>query len=1015
MRGHRGCMRPLVPDKVLPGMEKFFASALHLSFPIFELVIEALTSTSQGMLREQLQASLDTNQQLLDTTKTQFRQDEARYQSDQHRRCHQAFKTSPYEKYKNINPDREKDTCQWVLTHPQYLQWKNNPNDDLLWISADPGCGKSVLAKSLVDHELQDTVCYFFFKDNEEQDCLDTALCALLHQLFAYQPHLIRHALTGWEKSGDQFKKEVDGMWRVLQNAAADSECHDVTCVLDALDECRDMDRRRLIDLLISFFVDKRSAPARQCGRLKFLVTSRPYDDIQARFQAIPPELPTIRLRGEDQNDDIRQEIDLVVRVRVTNLVSQFHLRPSSKEELLDKLLKMEHRTYLWLHLAIETIRETYRDSFRPDEEPIETLPSSVDDAYEKILSRVTNKQRDKVRQVLQIVVGSRRPLKVGEMALALGVATAKKYTCLADVQIDVGHLQQHIRQWCGLFVFINHSRIYLIHQTAKEFLVRESGGTALLHHQWKHCLEPVSTEASMTNICTNFLLLEDVGGSVDSPSIEWTEGNRPSFKPIGDVGSFLAYAAEHWPSHLRNTRIAKNDPVTSRILQLYDIGSMKFKLWFPVFWRTIRLEESEPTMSRIRLAALTGHHQIAHWIVEDELSSINMQDETGQSALTWASDQGHEKVVQVLLEAGADVNAQGGRNGSALQAASARGHEKVVQVLLEAGADVSAQGGFYGDALQAASSRGHEKVVQVLLEAGADVNAQGGHYGSALQAASGEGHEKVVQVLLEAGADVNAQSGFYGTALQAASLRGHEKVVQVLLEAGANINAQGGHYGSALQAASFGGYEKLVPFGGHEKLVQVLLGAGADVNAQGGEYGSALQAASARGHEKVVQVLLEAGANISTQGGHYGSALQTASSRGREKVVQVLLEAGADINAQGGRYGSALQVASSRGHEKAVQVLLEAGAEVKTQNQDGRTALHLAALNGHAEVVKLLIDQGAEVKTQDQDGQTALHLAAWNGYMKVVKLLIDQGAEVKTLHLAAQNGPTATGKWSSF
>ena len=43
-----------------------------------------------------------------------------------------------------------------------------------------------------------------------------------------------------------------------------------------------------------------------------------------------------------------------------------------------------------------------------------------------------------------------------------------------------------------------------------------------------------------------------------------------------------------------------------------------------------------------------------------------------------------------MLLDKGVDVNAQGGRFGNALQAASERGHEKVVTMLLDKGADVS-------------------------------------------------------------------------------------------------------------------------------------------------------------------------------------------------------------------------------------------------------------------------------------------------------------------------------------
>jgi ankyrin repeat protein len=43
--------------------------------------------------------------------------------------------------------------------------------------------------------------------------------------------------------------------------------------------------------------------------------------------------------------------------------------------------------------------------------------------------------------------------------------------------------------------------------------------------------------------------------------------------------------------------------------------------------------------------------------------------------------------IVELLLEAGANVNAQGGKFGSALNAARKLGRNEIVQILLEAGA----------------------------------------------------------------------------------------------------------------------------------------------------------------------------------------------------------------------------------------------------------------------------------------------------------------------------------------
>ncbi|ERF68823.1 hypothetical protein EPUS_06267 [Endocarpon pusillum Z07020] len=845
-----------------------------------------------------------------------YRRQEIQYQNEKDRKCHLAFKLDSYEQQKNIHPDRA---------------------------TADPGCGKSVLSRSLIDQELQNTnthrVCYFFFKDNEKQDKLSIGLCALLHQLFDSQPRLLRHAATAYEKNDHKLSQEEGELWRIFLAATADPEARNVTCVLDALDECREDDRRRLINMLSQFYVNSASSRRRK-NWLKFLVTSRPYDDIQRRFQEMMSSLPAIRLRGENENEQIRKEIDMVIRGRVSELAVTLELKKETRNRLEQRLLQMEHRTYLWLHLAIDHVYETYRSSLRPDDESIESVPSSVEAAYEKILEKVTGKVKEAVKTILQIVVGARRPLNTGEMALALDMATLSHVGSAADFRIDKDHLERNIRNWCGLFIFINHSKIYLIHQTARDFLICEI--TMARNTGWKHRFDRIGTETLMTRICVKYLLLKDLKENVSYDRITDSRNEIEGKSNKGDMKKFLSYSAEHWPGHLRSSEIKENDSFITTLLQLYDTTSERFELWFRLFWATTRSHGFQPEMNELRLAAFNGHDMVLPEILIDK-DNVNLGDQEGRTAILWASVGGHEKVVQMLLDKNADVNAQGGHYGNALQAASVGGHEKIVQIMLDKNADVNAQGGYYDNALQAASVGGHEKVVQMLLDKNADVNAQGGGYGNALQAASAEGHEKVVQMLLDKNADVNAQGGGYGNALQAASAEGHEKVVQMLLDRGAKVNAQGGRYGNALKAASVGGFEK---------VVQMLLDKYANVNAQREDYSNALQAASRGGHENIVQMLVNKNVGMNAQDQVYGNALQAALSRGHKKVVEMILDKAAAVNAQGERCNNALQATSSGGYTKAVQMLGK-GAEVNARGWN-QTHKHEISLDVYVDREKL-------------------------------------------------------------
>jgi hypothetical protein len=162
-------------------------------------------------------------QQLIDLHTNQV----ATAQREKEVRCLQKLfhSTCPYQARKDRNPDRVSGTCEWFQSHGHFKHWKDTPGSRLLWVSADPGCGKSVLVKFLVDHALKTagsrTTCYFFFKDDfEDQKSATSALCAILHQLFAQNEKLSRKALLVSNNLSSFFPATAPGSPQVAPGAS---------------------------------------------------------------------------------------------------------------------------------------------------------------------------------------------------------------------------------------------------------------------------------------------------------------------------------------------------------------------------------------------------------------------------------------------------------------------------------------------------------------------------------------------------------------------------------------------------------------------------------------------------------------------------------------------------------------------------------------------------------------------------------------------------------------------------
>ncbi|OIW26601.1 hypothetical protein CONLIGDRAFT_481751 [Coniochaeta ligniaria NRRL 30616] len=485
----------------------------------------------KDILHRQLQVQEDTLKQTL---------------TDKEEECLQLFllttsdKDTTYEWYKSRVEPRIEDTCQWFLAHPHFKSWRDQDSGPLL-VSADPGCGKSVLAKYLVDHELPrhgaTTICYFFFKD-QDQNTVRQALCALIHQLFSHQPLLIRHTKAEHQKMGAKLINSTESLWRIWKSATEDNECSPVTVVLDALDECLPSEFQDLIQKLQPLL---QNGIERQ-GKIKYLLTSRPYDGIISEFRELEVTYPFIRIPGEDESETISKEIDHVVRHRVKRLAKKKRLSPAIANHLERRLLSIKHRTYLWTYLVFDHLKSSeFKNTEKGiDMTIIDTLPENVNQAYEKILSKC--RDGPMVRKVLCIVLAAERPLTVDEMNVAVNIDLTARFMDDVDLEDEL-HFRSRLRSWCGLFVSVYNSRVYLLHQTAREFLVGNEilpisspADESSLH--WRQSITMIDAHKTLSEVCVTYLNMDDVVADVAAKG--------------GATTALYEYAAHAWYFHFR-------------------------------------------------------------------------------------------------------------------------------------------------------------------------------------------------------------------------------------------------------------------------------------------------------------------------------------------------------------------------------------------------------------------------------------------------------------------------------
>ncbi len=338
--------------------------------------------------------------------------------------------------------------------------------------------------------------------------------------------------------------------------------------------------------------------------------------------------------------------------------------------------------------------------------------------------------------------------------------------------------------------------------------------------------------------------------------------------------------------------------------------------------------------MSPLHRAASDGNVEEVSRILTESPDVINDHDSSGYTALHYAALNGHEKVVQILLDRDAEIDCMS--------------HQKTKQIITPLICAV-------------AGKNIHESIACLLINCGAYVN-QRDHAGlTPLHYAAHHGNLRVTQELCEHGSDINMQDNFGCTPL-------HRTLTKYISELILGTPDQAAVLPGKTDQNRENPYE-LENKSENIRVASFLIDRGADTSRKDNYENTVLNLATHYSHTEIFKILID------------------------HQAPQKL-----GINQPDLQGFTPLNWASFFGYEEMAQELIAHGANINNKKYcKGITPLHCALIKPVMPMMRFLMAKNADVHAKVESGLTPLHIATSNGARQIeaTKMLLEAGANI--------------------
>ncbi|KAK5056245.1 hypothetical protein LTR84_012798 [Exophiala bonariae] len=489
---------------------------------------------------------------------------------------------------KEVTEKRFKNTCKWLLQLPAFIEWKSG-RKSFLWLHGKSGSGKSTLCSAVIEALEKETAFpddgriiyfYFDFRDLDNEHSFEKMLRSLVLQLSSQDMKLQSTLQKSYvdHNNGDRQLlpgELIDMLTEMVQTLTR------VHIVIDALDEC--IMRDDVGSTMAHGNIETRLRNGYEFDRWKSPQYAHILDDIEERLVG---------------------EADGMFRWVVCQL------------------------DQLKMCLGVDEI-----------EEALNSLPSTLDETYHRILNAIPSHHKTKTIRVLQLLIAARERLTINQLVDAVAVQIDAEPYFDPEKRIP---RPEEVVMYCSSLVevlpahWFDERHVQLAHSSVKAFLT-----PAHLDDEWAPYFDLPRLEVSVATVCLCYTIHMNAYKYSEAVQLRWKF-------------PFSRYSLSHCMTHA----VAVGDTdhsVLDLALDLFLHRKEAYQQW----WWGPYLEDD--------------------YINDDPPPALH-----AACQLDWAP------LVRRLLEQGSDPNAVYPGLASAAHEACKIGNREILQLLIMNGADFS-------------------------------------------------------------------------------------------------------------------------------------------------------------------------------------------------------------------------------------------------------------------------------------------------------------------------------------